>query len=532
MLGAGECLIDDVEVFKPGSTNLVSNNGFETGTLPGATGWSFFGNHSASAVEAAGAIGGSRCLHVRGQGDGDTGINSIRTVLAAGLASGNTATIRAKVRWLAGWPEVLFRTRGNWIDLPARMALPKNLGTPGLANSRRVSNAGPAIFDASHSPALPAANQSVVVTTRVSDPHGISSIMLRYRVDPSATLTGVAMRDDGAGGDEVAGDGIYSGTIPGRTAGSLAAFRIEATDAAEAPVTSRFPANVPAQECHVRWGDAMPFGTFGHYHLWSTAATESARNGTVPLNNTFRDATLVYGNFRIMYNVGFRDKGSPYHGGAGDFAVTVPPDDLLLGATDRIFASTGNGDSEQTGLRGQVSAWIGQQLGIPYLHSHYLRVYRNGSAFRNVVEDLEQPNHNYAEAWFPEGGAGDLYKVAIWFEFQDDNRNFGPTGATLERFTTLGGAYKLARYRFTFQRRSNDGNASNFTNLFDLVTAANDTSANYVNGLLNLADLEEWMRIFAYHRILGNWDSWGFGVNQNMFIFKQPGLRWEMMPGT
>ena len=524
MLGAGECLVDDVEIFKPGSTNLVTNAGFESGS----TGWALNGNHSRSTVDSTGAFAGTRCLHVRGQGDGDTGINSVRTALIAGLASGNTATIRAKVRWLAGWPEVLFRTRGNWIELPARMNVPKSLGTPGLPNSRLVANAGPAIYDVTHTPGVPAASQAVVVTCRVSDPDGLSSVTLRYRVDPNAALSSTTMRDDGAAGDAIAGDGLYSATISGRAAGTVVAFRIEAADAAGPAVGKIFPPEVPAQECLIRWGDPVPFGTLAHYHLWNTQATENARGNA--LNNTFRDATLVYGNSRVIYNVGFRDKGSPYHGGGGDFTVTVPPDDLLLGATDRVFASTGNGGPEATGFRGNLSAWIAQQLGIPYLHGHFMLLYRNGGLFRNIMEDLEQPNNDFAEQWFPEGGEGDFYKVAIWFEFVDDNSGFGSIGATLEKFTTTGSAFKLARYRWNYQRRPNDGTANNLTNIFDLVNAANDASTNYVSRLLNLADIEEWMRVFAYHRVLGNWDSWGFGVGQNMFLFKQPGLRWKIMP--
>src|SRR5439155_24165443 len=139
------------------------------------------------------------CLHIRGQGDGDTGVNSIQTTLAGALVPDGTATINAKVRWLAGWPEVLFRTRGNWLEMSARMILPSNLGTPGLANSRRLANAPPSIFDVSHTPAVPAANQAVILACRVSDPDGVVSVSLRSRLDPDATLLTVAMRDDGAG---------------------------------------------------------------------------------------------------------------------------------------------------------------------------------------------------------------------------------------------------------------------------------------------------------------------------------------------
>jgi len=524
MLGAGECRVDDIELFREGSTNIVANGDFEAGT----TSWTLTGNHSRSTVDSASAYRGSGGLHIRSSGDGDTGINTLRNTLRATLANGQTATLRAKTRWLAGWPEVLFRLHGNWLEFPARLTVPKNLGTPALPNSRRVNNAGPAIYDVTHDPPLPRANEAVAVTCRLSDPDGVATVLLRSRVDPATTLTTVTMRDDGSGGDAVAGDGLYTGTIGGRSAGTRVAFRIDATDDGSPAATATFPANAPQQECLIRWEDTIPFGTVAHYHLWSTQATESARSNA--LDNTFRDATLVYGNFRVLYNVGFRDKGSPYHGGGGDFAVTVARDDPLLGATDRVFASTGNGGSEATGIRSQLAAWLGQQLGIPYLHAHYMLLYRNGTRFREIMEDLEQPNHDYAERWYPDGGEGDLYKVAIWFEFADDNRSFQSTGATIARFLTTGNEYKLARYRWNFQRRSNDGNASNYTNLFDLVAAMNDTSAAYVDRALNLADLEQWMRALAFNYAMGNWDVWTYRIGQNAYLYKQPGHRWVLIP--
>jgi hypothetical protein len=527
LLGPGECLLDDLEVIRSGTVNnLVSNPGFESG----ATGWALQGNHSTSAVEDGAGLLGGRGLRIRAQGDCDTGVNSIRTTLAAGLTAGNTATLRAKVRWQAGWPEILLRLRGNHLELAGRMALPTNLGTPGRVNSRRVPNAGPAIYDVTHSPALPRANEGVRVTCRASDPDQVAVLNLVYRVDPGATLTTVMMRDDGLGGDAMGGDGVFSGLLPGRSGGTLVAFRIEAWDDAAPAARSTFPALAPAQECLVRWGDPAPFGSFAHYHLWSTAATESARNATTALNNTWRDATLVYGHHRVIYNAGFRDKGSPWHGGSGDFTVTVGRDDLLLGAKDRVFASTGNGGSEATGIRSQAAAWLAQQMGIPYLHAHYVRLYRNGGLFREIAEDLEQPNHDYAESWFPSGGEGDLYKVAMWFEFEDNNTSFQATGATIERFLTLGGVYKPARYRWTFQRRSNDGMASNFTNLFELTTALNLTSSDYVSRVSQLVEVEQWIRCYAFSFLMGNWDAWSYSVGQNMYAFKQPGQRWVLMP--
>lgn len=524
MQGAGECLVDDVEVLPAGGGNVVSNHGFENGP----TNWSFHGNHSGSTVERGDAASGSWALHIRTDGDCDTGPNTVRGVVS-GLASGQIATIRAKVRWLKGWPQVLFRLRGNWLELSADMQVPRNLGTPGLPNSRRLINAGPAITEVTHRPVLPQTGERVRVTARVNDPDGVAAVRLRYRVDPSTTLRVLTMRDDGTGGDERAGDGVYTATLSGQGAGTRIAFHVQATDAGSPVASTLFPASYPEEECLIRWGDPVPFGNFTHYHLWTTSKTDSQFNSINGLDNRWWDATLVHNDGRVIYNAKFRNKASPYHGGKGDFAVTVPKDDLLLGVTDRVFGQTGNANSEETAMRGQIANWIAYEMGIPFLHSHYMQLYRNGSQFYNVTEDLEQPNHYYAERWFPEGGEGDLYKVAVWFEFQDNNSSFEATGATMQRFTTTGGQLKLARYRWNWQRRSNDGDANNYGQLLDLMVLAN-AGGNYEDALLEVADVEQWMKVHAFNRVTGNWDAWTFRVGQNMFIYRREGQRWVIMP--
>lgn len=530
MQGLGECLVDDVSVSRAGATNLLSNGGFESGT----TGWTLTGDHSASAIEGIGAATGNNCLHLRATGHGDTGINSVRGIMTAAIPASGSVTLACSARWLAGWPEILVRVRGNGIEMPVRLSVPKNLGTPGLPNSRRVDNAGPAIFDVTHTPVLPKASEPVVISARVSDPDGISRVVARYRVDPSLTTTDLVLHDDGVGGDLVAGDGIYSATLSGRASGTTVGFRIVATDAAGTSATEIFPGTnliavgLPYPEAYIRWDDPQPVGSFAHYHLWNSTASENKR--TAALNNTYRDATLVYGNSRVMYDVGFRDKGSPYHGGAGSFALTGPDDEPLLGTTDRVFRTTGNGDREETGLRNQVCTWIGRQMFIPYLHSHYMQLFRNGGQVYNLMQDEENPSGSYAKSWFPHSGEGDLYKIAVWFEFQDDNSNFNSISATLDDFKTTGGARKLARYRWNWQTRTVGGTANNYTNIFNLVALANDTTTNFVSNLLPVVDVEEWMRVLVYDRVLGNWDSWTFSVGQNMYALKQDNGPWVLMP--
>ena len=76
--------------------------------------------------------------------------------------------------------------------------------------------------------------------------------------------------DDGTGGDAIAGDGIYSATIPGQPIGTLVAFYIQATDNAAAPVSTLFPNDAPIRECLIRYGDTIPNSSFGTYRFWVT----------------------------------------------------------------------------------------------------------------------------------------------------------------------------------------------------------------------------------------------------------------------
>jgi hypothetical protein len=124
---------------------------------------------------------------------------------------------------------------GNWRSAPV---------TPRAANSVFAINAAPQMRQVNHSPQAPVAGQDVMITMKVTDPEGVSSVSLQYQVvDPGdyiaindpryATLwTTVAMRDDGTSGDVTAGDDIYTAVLPGslQTHRRLVRYRVTAAD--------------------------------------------------------------------------------------------------------------------------------------------------------------------------------------------------------------------------------------------------------------------------------------------------------------
>ena len=153
-LGEGEYLVDDVAVLNGSQVNMLASG---NSTLNGGIGgWLARGTHIRSQWESNTGVAGTGCLHVRSSARGDTLAN--RALCPITMPSG-TATLRAQVRWLRGWPEFLLRLHGNHMEAFGKLQLPTNLGTPGARNSRAVTNAAPAVYEVTHAPVLPSANQ-------------------------------------------------------------------------------------------------------------------------------------------------------------------------------------------------------------------------------------------------------------------------------------------------------------------------------------------------------------------------------------
>jgi len=558
LLDVGEALVDNL-VFQAGTTgpNLIQNPGFESGMQ----GWQANGDHVTSGLETAAGLGGcqsAQSLHLR-SGDGMwTGLNSVESLLAANsLGSGSTATLKLAGRWLRGSPFVLLRVRGNWLELTAALPIPVNLGTPGLPNSQAVTNPPPAIFQVSHSPAIPAANQPVRVTARFHGLNGFQPSLL-YRVDtqPTSTpsYTTLVMNDSGLAGDALAGDGLYTATIPAKPAGTVVAFLVQALD----PTTGAkalFPkvlndnSGLP-REGVVVFGDTIPGGTFGHWHLWLTHNWINHWNNQAGVGNGFSDATLVDGGGRIIYNVGGRYSGSPYHqytgspvSTVGGMDWTVPDDDLMLGShtLNKQHVPGNNELDDNTLQREQTSFWMARQLGMKWNYRRYYVLYVNGNRHGPLMEDSQTPDGGMINEYFPNDNNGFLYKNHIWFEFQPmppqgQGLSFDPqSGCTLDKFTTtiqgLSGQPKLARYRWNYWMKQYADSPNNYTNVYALINAANlsQSSPAYYQSMEALVDTEQWMRWSALEHATGDWDSYLTQSEWNMYCYKPQSGKWTLL---
>ena len=123
-----------------------------------------------------------------------------------------------------------------------------------------------------------------------------------------------------------------------------------------------------------------------------------------------------------------------------------------------------------------------------------------------------------------------------WFEFAPqpttDYLDFiNASWCNLMPYTTTGGVKKTARYRWIFILRRTPDSASNFTNVFTLVDAARTYGTpGYVANMENLADMENWMRVFAANHAAGNWDCLRRANGQNMYgYFGASGTKYTLL---
>jgi hypothetical protein len=136
--------------------------------------------------------------------------------------------------------------------------------------------------------------------------------------------------------------------------------------------------------------------------------------------------------------------------------------------------------------------------------------------------------------YFSNDPNGQLYKLQPWFEFDDVTS--GAMGfanvswCTLNNYTTTGGVRKMARYRYNYLTRAANQTANNYSNVFNLIDAANvPAGASFIKGMETQADMELWMRTFAINHAVGNWDSFGNQNAQNMYAYKPENGRWSLM---
>ncbi len=538
LLNRGEVLLDGLQLIVNDSQRLA-NGGFESG----AASWRFQGNHVRSFVTTADQRFGSRALHLIASGHGDPGANCVNQSIT-GVTAG-TVTFRGWAKWLRGSPYLLLRTARERAPVqPPRPAhafeltMPANLGTPGRRNTAYTENRPPAIRDVRHDPVLPRAGEPIVVTACLTDNDGVASATCYYRSEGQASFTALPMVDDGSGDDAIAGDHVYTATIPGAAAGTMRAFYIEASDGA---VAGRFPtplepsAEVPNRTCLVRVGDAQLPTRFARYRVWLSNDVINTFTSRPNLSNELLDCTFVYNDKDVFYNARIRFRGSPFirSGCCRDprdryaYRIDFNPDQRFQGREEINLDNTEGGNRGP--LQERASYWFYKEMGLQHSRQEYVRLIINGQS-HFIYEDVQKIDGDYVDAWFPEDTDGYIHKIDDYFEYTADGTGF----ANLDEGLKYDGTHPLLKetYRWGFEKRSHRED-DNWEHLFDFAVAMNMPSSDpgYEQAVESVIDPQHFARVLAIRHAVGDWDSYGYtrGKN-NYFYYALPESRWYLLP--
>jgi len=538
LLNRGEVLLDDLEL-NIGGTSRLTNNGFESGE----SGWRILGNHVRSFVTTADRHSGTQSLHLISTGHGDPGANRINRSITS--VNGGTVQFKGWARWLRGSRYLLLRvTQPNTPRQPPRpsrafeLPMPLNVGTPGKINTAFVSNRGPDILDVRHTPILPADSEPIVVTARVIDNDGVSLVTLYYRSEGTTTFTSTAMVDNGSGDDLVAGDGLFTATIPGATGGTMRAFYIQASDGL---VSTRFPttlepsADVPNRTCLVRVGDTKPNTQLATYRVWLSNDVINVFTSRPNLSNELMDCTFVYNNTEVFYNCGIRFRGSPFiRSGSGrdprgnyGYRINFNSEQRFRDCEEINLDTTEGGNRGP--LQERASYWFYRQMGLQYSMQEYIRLVSNGNNYANY-EDVQNIEGDYVDMWFPEDNGGYLHKIDDYFEYSADGTGFSNFDQGL-RYDSAHPRLKET-YRWCFEKRSHRED-DNWENFFDFAAAMNTTASGsaYEQTIELVIDPNHFAKVLAIRHAVGDWDSYGYSRSKNNYFYYAPQAdRWYLLP--
>ena len=335
LLDEGSVLLDDVSVVRDPDgvrEELIQNGGFET--ISGNTHWRFLGHHRGEFVPDP-DNSGNRVLKLTAGGRAVMNHNHVETTFANNtpLLNGQLYEVSYRGRWVAGSPQVNTRAYFSKLAKTTPLTMPARSGTPGARNSRFLANAGPILTDLQHSPIVPPANQNVTISVRATDPDGLQSLVLNYRINPATQFSTTPMA--------LQPGGTWTATVPGQSAGRIVHFYVAGTDALGA--TSFAPQNGAASRALYQTADGQGSALPTHelrlimldadrdFMLANTNVMSNARNG----------ATLIYDRSEVFYDAGARLQGtvaSRIRDGDSyvSYDVDFPPGRLFRGVQNNI----------------------------------------------------------------------------------------------------------------------------------------------------------------------------------------------------
>ena len=403
-------------------------------------------------------------------------------------------------------------------------------GTPGAVNSVFTNNTAPFIQGVSHFPLVPRSTESVTVKARIDDEQTNGLVVtLYYRNANSASppaFTVLTMFDDGAHGDDLAGDGLFAAAIPALANNVVVEFYVSATDSGARNRT--WPA--PARNAPDLGGGVLPpeSGANALYQVDDSVAytgpqpyyrmilTETERAFLASIQGSLRTSdAAAHGTFvSVDANSTEEHHSTSYRRrGAGSRGATIPNYRVNFASDHRWKGVTGiNLNSQYT--HSQVAGSVLSALAG--LHAEFqkpvqLRVNNAnqanaGSPQFGSFAQQELPDGDYAKNHFPDDSNGNVYRGSS-----------GPHLATLSYLGTDPNSYIANGYSKTSNGAEND-----WADLISLTDILNNTpDSNYVAAVQQRLNVQQWMIYLAVFTLLDSKEtSLGIGDGDDFGMYR------------
>lgn len=529
LLDRGDVLIDDISVVENPDTSavqMIANGNFQSGT----TGWRFLGNHRHAQIVPDPANPGNNVLHLSAKGPTEHMHNHIETTLAGGLSvvNGRVYEISYRARWLSGSNRLNTRLYFNRVAKTTELARTDTPGTPGAANSTAVANAGPAFTALSHSPVVPDPGETVIVTTRATDPDGLGTFTLHYSVNGGA-FTAVPMTPSGDGS-------TFTAPVPGQSAASVVRFHVAASDAAPVPAASFHPADGPSSHAlyQVNEGLAATNG-LQNIRIVMDPADEALLYQTNNLMSNERlGCTVIYGEREAYYDAGVRLKSSQRGRPSADrvgFNLGFNKDQLFRGIHRAIAIDRSEG--QITGCQEILyDHMMYASGGVPAEYNDLCKVIAPDPAHSShAILQMARFNDVFLDSQFENGSDGTGYEYElIYYPTTTDANGFKlpqPDLVIGTDITNLGDDKEAYRWNFLLE---NNEDVDDYSRVIALSKHFDKTGADFEAGLENIIDIDQWLRATAYACASGAGDSFFANSNHNGIFYARPDGRMQFFP--
>ena len=518
LVGDSHVVLKNIQVRRGGTgANLILNGNAMSTNGTSAGGWLAQGTHYASYLD-------SGELHLVADGHGDNRPNRVEIDIT-GIQAGQTYEISFHARWIAGASRVIAQTWDHSIATNISLPVLATIGTPGAANSCLSEKPVPQVDELRHDPPVPARGATVRVTARVQSETPSPLVVLWHRLDNNSgngAWANKTMFDDGiSGGDEHAGDGIYTAQLTeyGQT-GQVVQFYVQALllngSVSQMPKEGGDRPALYVVDTPTSRGDLrrMRF-------VVSALDLRAISNGDTPtppygyafprLSNHYFNTTVIVNEKDVFYGCEIRAAGSPWTrgGGVARAKFKFPNDNLFRGHGNLLYRNYDVGWWSHDRI---VRYWL-YLLGNPTPENEFILVEVNGNG-GSVREEVEVVGNDMLNRAYENGSQGELYKIDDEWWFRDDWQRSSRNADWSYKNSDNPGRYHSEWMKRT---RENEYDYSALISFFKKVYGGSYTQAE----IERLVDPAALLKACAVAGYIHAWDFFSLDRGKNCFFYRR-----------